>query len=107
LPWLPLRRIRRKHQAAFYRSFEREADYIAVQIMASAGFNPVALAAYLRRVQPTDRTSLSRIFATLPEVEERVSAVEKEKGQIRPGRNYSTGENLQEIQREVRTLTAR
>lgn len=91
----------------FYRSFEREADYMAVEIMANAGFNPAALATYLRRVQPADRASLSRTFATLPAVEERVSAIEKEMAQIPPGRNYSTGEDLQEIQREVRNLTAK
>ena len=35
----------------FQRGFEREADLIAVQVMAKAGYDPAALIGYIDRTQ--------------------------------------------------------
>jgi predicted Zn-dependent protease len=55
------------------RAKELAADRRASEIVAAAGYNPRALADYLRRVQPASSPKGSR----LPELEERVSAIEQ------------------------------
>ena len=41
--------------AKFQRQFESEADRLAVQMMAMAGFDPAGLVRYIARVQPPDQ----------------------------------------------------
>ena len=53
------------------RSHELEADRLAVQAMARAGFDPQALVSYIKRVQ----TPQTEIFSALPARDERVAAM--------------------------------
>jgi predicted Zn-dependent protease len=63
------------------RSAELEADSLAVQTMARAGFNPRALMHYLQRVQVGRAGTLSKAFSPLPDRDQRLanmwSAIEK------------------------------
>src|SRR5580658_5404837 len=54
------------------KSFEKEADVIAVAIMAKAGYDPEALASYVARLQYDTTASRSSV---LPSREERVAAI--------------------------------
>jgi hypothetical protein len=77
--------------------------------MANAGYDPVALAAYIRRAQPAPvrQTAISRGFSQWPTADERVKQIEKEIRKLSPDRRYAVGEDIEPIQIEVRNLTAK
>jgi predicted Zn-dependent protease len=83
-------------QIAFQRANEREADFIAVQAMAAAGYDPAGLASYVMRVQALLDAS-ARVFQPLPDREARASAIAAE---IRkePQRTYSSSEDFARVQ---------
>ena len=83
----------------FQRSFERQADYDAVQAMAAAGYDPEGLASYLERVQPL-RSDVARTFDKLPAPAERVKAI---RGMIAklPARTYQAGDEFVSVQAQV------
>jgi predicted Zn-dependent protease len=93
----------------FQQAFERQADYFAVQIMAQAGYDPAALAAYITRVQPAPqrRTATSRSFSPWPPAEERIKLIQKEMAKLPPGQAYSAGDQIEPIQAAVRSLRAK
>jgi len=94
---------------SFQRAFEGQADYLAVQIMDNAGYDPAALEAYLLRTQqvPRQQASVSRVFSPRPAVEERVKRIEKEIRNLPPDRRYPAGEDIKPIQLVVRSLPAK
>jgi beta-barrel assembly-enhancing protease len=67
------------------QSFEKEADVIAVAIMARAGYDPEALASYVARLQYDTTASQS---SALPSREERVAAI-RASIQQRPQNEFS------------------
>ena len=85
---------------AFQKAFERQADYYAVQVMAQAGYDPVALAAYIRRVQGP--APMARVFSAWPAPEERVKEMQKEIEKLPPGRIYAAGEDIAPVQLALR-----
>jgi predicted Zn-dependent protease len=59
----------------FSRSFENEADLLALQYMYDAGYDPAAYIQFLEKVrqaQPAKPRSLTRLFASHPPTEERI-----------------------------------
>ncbi len=70
------------------RNLEGRADLAAVRAMAAAGYNPAALASYLDRMQRDTGGSMQRIFAALPDREQRVAAIRGEIGTL-PVRAYA------------------
>jgi predicted Zn-dependent protease len=90
---------------ASQRRAELEADRLAVEAMADAGFDPNALLRYIRRVQPDDAT-LPRVRYGAPLVlprAKRIEALEQAIGKL-PERTYTPGVNLNPIQAEVRRV---
>jgi predicted Zn-dependent protease len=96
---------------AFQRAFESRADYLAIQTMSKAGYDPAALAAYIRRVQQTPRLrqagSVSRVFSPWPTAEERVKRIDEEIRKLPADRRYPAGEDIEPVQLEVRNLLGR
>jgi len=60
---------------ASQRSAELEADFLAVQTIARAGFNPRALVEYLRRVQVQPAGAISKAYSPLPDRDQRLAAM--------------------------------
>jgi predicted Zn-dependent protease len=87
----------------FARGFEREADLLAAQIMARAGYDPVALVRYIKRLQ-TERTDQRKRFSPLPSRDSRASRIERLIRKL-PARTYSSSDKYQRIREEVRGLT--
>jgi predicted Zn-dependent protease len=85
---------------SFQRANETEADYLAVQAMATAGYDPNGLASYVERVQPP-RGSVDRVFADMPDRDERVKAIQTEIGKLPAGTYEASGE-FARVQAEVR-----
>lgn len=94
---------------SFQRAFERSADYLAAQTMAKAGYDPAALAAYIRRVQqaPKEKGAVSQVFSPWPTADERVKQIEKQIRNLPPDQRYAAGEDIVPIQVEVRNLPAK
>jgi len=74
------------------RQNELEADRLAVNSMAGAGFDPAALARYIGRVQPEDGGRDQRVAA----LEDAVQAM--------PVQAFAAGEAFRGVQEEVRRL---
>lgn len=85
------------------RTFESEADRLAVTIAADAGYDPEGLARYIGRVQQDPvQTVPPRAFPSpLPSRDERVQAIEQAV-QALSVRSYSVSGDFARIQEEVR-----
>ncbi len=81
------------------RTFEMEADRIAVQVMADAGYDPRALAAYIDRTQPAPPGNLT--FSAMPTKEQRAAELSKAIEEL-PARTYDVHEGLAKIQGTLR-----
>jgi len=69
---------------------ELQADTLAVPIMSAAGYDPGALASYIARVPEKQvRGATSQQFATLPDRDTRVTAIQQEIQNL-PTRSYPT-----------------
>ena len=90
------------------RSYEMEADFLAVQVMARAGFDPKALVRYIQRVQVRPAGTMSKAYSPEPDRDRRVatmlSAIEK-----LPVVDYAAAEPAEfaAAQQEVRRLAER
>ena len=60
---------------ASQRSAELEADVLAVQTMARAGFDPNALVRYVERVQVQPTGTMSKSYSPIPDRDERIAAL--------------------------------
>jgi len=70
------------------RENELRADTLAVSMMSAAGYDPEALASYIARVPQKElRGATSQLFATLPDRDTRVAAIQQEIQKL-PGRSY-------------------
>jgi predicted Zn-dependent protease len=94
-PVVPLSSIK-AHRAA-----ELDADRVAVQTMAAAGYDPMALVRYIEHTQPAS----NQLFSALPPRAERVDslkqAIDRAIGQL-PSKSYSMSEDFGRIQDAVR-----
>jgi predicted Zn-dependent protease len=73
----------------FNRSAESEADYLGLQYMYKAGYDPNAFVSFFEKVQAEERRrpgSVPKIFATHPPTPERIVAAQKEIATILPSR---------------------
>ncbi|HXB67954.1 MAG TPA: M48 family metalloprotease [Candidatus Acidoferrales bacterium] len=85
-----------------HRENELEADRLAADSMAAAGFDPAALALYIGRVQPEDG-SRSWVFSPLPTRDQRLGRLEDAVRAL-PAQAYAAGVAFQVVRDEVRRL---
>lgn len=65
----------------FSRGFEEEADYLGVQYMFKAGYDPASYLSFFEKVQALEKQkpgTLSKIFASHPPIESRVAKIQKQ-----------------------------
>ncbi len=89
----------------YSRDAESQADYNGAQIMAEAGYDPVQMAEFFRKLETrTSEGGVAQFLSDHPSPGNRVQAVEKEV-QLMPVRSYTanTGQ-FQRIRQIVRTL---
>jgi predicted Zn-dependent protease len=73
----------------FQRGFEAEADYLGLQYMYKAGYDPNAFIAFFEKVQAQEKRkpgSLAKAFSTHPQTPDRIEASQKEIATILPAR---------------------
>jgi hypothetical protein len=73
----------------FSREFEAQADYLGLQYMYKAGYDPNAFIAFFEKIQAQEKKkpgTLSKAFATHPQTPDRIEASQKEIATILPAR---------------------
>jgi beta-barrel assembly-enhancing protease len=73
----------------FQRGFEAEADYLGMQYMYKAGYDPNAFISFFEKVQAMEKRkpgSLAKAFSTHPQTPDRIEASQKEIATILPAR---------------------
>ncbi|HET9803022.1 MAG TPA: M48 family metallopeptidase [Candidatus Acidoferrum sp.] len=74
----------------FSRGFEREADYLGLQYMYKAGYDPNAFVTFFERVQADEKRhpgTIPKVFSTHPPTPERIQNTQKEIATILPARD--------------------
>jgi hypothetical protein len=74
---------------AFSRSFESEADYLGLQYMYKAGYDPNAFVQFFEKLQAREKKkpgTLARAFSTHPQTPDRISKSQDEIAKILPAR---------------------
>jgi predicted Zn-dependent protease len=74
----------------FSRDAEREADYLGLQYMYKAGYDPNAFVAFFEKVQADEKKqpgTIPKVFATHPPTPDRIEATQKEIATILPARD--------------------
>jgi predicted Zn-dependent protease len=73
----------------FSRNFEAEADYLGLQYMYKAGYDPQAFISFFEKVQAEEKKkpgTLSKAFSSHPQTPDRISKSQDEIAQILPAR---------------------
>ncbi len=74
---------------AFSRSFESEADYLGLQYMYKAGYDPNAYVAFFEKLQAREKKkagTLAKAFSTHPQTPDRITKSQEEISRILPAR---------------------
>lgn len=74
----------------FSRADEKEADYLGLQYMYKAGYDPNAFVAFFEKVEADEKKepgTIPKVFATHPPTPDRIEATQKEIATILPARD--------------------
>src|SRR5580692_3735436 len=74
---------------SFQRGFEAEADYLGLQYMYKAGYDPQSFVSFFEKLQAPEKKkpgTLAKTFATHPQTPDRVAASQEEIAKILPAR---------------------
>src|SRR5580700_1566824 len=66
---------------AFSRAFEREADYLGLQYMYKAGYDPTAFVDFFEKIESLEKKkpgSISKVFSTHPMTDDRIKLSQEE-----------------------------
>lgn len=77
----------------FSRGFEAQADYLGVQYMYKAGYDPQAFVSFFEKIQAQEKKkpgTISKAFSTHPQTPDRIEASQKEIASILPARGEYT-----------------
>src|ERR1700752_2783450 len=73
----------------FSRDAEREADFLGLQYMYKAGYDPNAFVTFFERIQADEKRrpgTIPKVFSTHPPTPDRIEAAQKEIARILPNR---------------------
>jgi predicted Zn-dependent protease len=74
----------------FSRGAEREADYLGLQYMYKAGYDPQAYITFFEKIQAKEKSkkgAVAKAFSTHPQTPDRIAASEKEISTVLPARS--------------------
>jgi len=78
---------------SFQRSFEAEADYLGLQYMYKAGYDPQSFVAFFEKLQAMEKQkpgTLAKAFASHPQTPDRIAKSQEEIEKILPARQEYT-----------------
>ncbi len=73
----------------FSRGFEEDADYLGLQYMYKAGYDPQSFMSFFEKIQATEKKkpgTLSKVFASHPPIDSRIAKVQKQADTKLPAR---------------------
>src|SRR5574340_1170851 len=73
----------------FSRGFEREADFLGLQYLYKAGYDPAAFVDFFEKIQTLEKKrpgTISKVFSTHPMTDDRIKESQKEIQQILPSK---------------------
>jgi predicted Zn-dependent protease len=93
----------------FSRGFEVQADYLGVQYMYKAGYDPQAFVTFFEKVQAQEKKkpgTISKAFSTHPQSQDRIEASQKEIASILPAKaEYMvTGSEFDEVKARLAAI---
>jgi beta-barrel assembly-enhancing protease len=93
----------------FSRGFESEADYLGVEYMYKAGYDPQAYVSFFEKVQAQEKKkpgTISKAFATHPQSRDRIESSQKEIASILPAKaEYMvTGSEFEEVKARLAAI---
>jgi predicted Zn-dependent protease len=74
----------------FSRAYEREADYLGLQYMYKAGYDPNSFVSFFERIESDEKKqpgTIPKIFSDHPPTPDRIEAIQHEIATILPARN--------------------
>ncbi len=75
----------------FSRAFEAEADYLGVQYMYKAGYDPTAFVDFFEKIQTLEKRkpgTMSKLFASHPPTDDRITKSQTEISDLKPRPEY-------------------
>jgi beta-barrel assembly-enhancing protease len=95
----------------FSRGAEAEADYLGLQYMYKAGYDPNSFVSFFEKVEADEKKhpgTIPRIFATHPPTPDRIAAAQKEIATILPAREeyIVTTSEFDVVKRRLRSIEA-
>jgi predicted Zn-dependent protease len=75
----------------FQRGFEAEADYLGVQYMYKAGYDPTAFVDFFEKIQTMEKRrpgTMSKLFASHPPTDDRIAKSQQEIAGLKPRPEY-------------------
>ncbi len=75
----------------FSRNFESEADYLGIQYMYKAGYDPTAFVDFFEKIQTLEKRkpgTMSKLFSTHPPTDDRITKSQKEISDLKPRPEY-------------------
>lgn len=75
----------------FQRGFEAEADYLGVQYMYKAGYDPTAFVDFFEKIETLEKRkpgTVSKLFSTHPPTDDRIQKSQKEIADLKPKPEY-------------------
>src|SRR5439155_7878126 len=96
----------------FSRGFESEADFLGVEYMYKAGYDPQAFTAFFERVKSLEKRRQSKIakaFETHPQTPDRIAKTQKEINTLLPARSEYTADTseFQEVKAQLNRIENR
>jgi beta-barrel assembly-enhancing protease len=96
----------------FSRGFESEADFLGVEYMYKAGYDPQAFTAFFERVKSLEKRRQSKIakaFETHPQTPDRIAKTQKEINTLLPARSEYTVDTseFQEVKAQLNRIENR
>ena len=96
----------------FSRGFEEEADFLGVQYLYAAGYDPNSMVEFFERLKAKEKKkpgTLSKLFSSHPTNENRIAKVQKSIGEILPGRDQYvlTTNEFADVKNRLARLNAR
>ena len=96
----------------FSRQHENEADYLGLEYMYKAGYDPNAFVTFFEKIEADEKRqpgTIPKLFSTHPPTPERVVAIQKEIGQVLPARDQYivTTSEFDTVKARLRTIENR
>jgi predicted Zn-dependent protease len=96
----------------FSRGFEKEADFLGVQYLYAAGYDPTSMVEFFERLKAQEKkkpSSIAKVFSTHPLTKDRIKVVQKSIDEVLPAKpEYAVNTSeFEQVKDRLASLTSR